>query len=393
MDYIGFDLGTSTLKAVRWNPEKGVTGQLSRLSPLLYPAPGKIEIDAETYLSIAGEMLEELASLPGDEIDAVSWASAAGNTVLCDDAGTPLTPVISWLDTRLEWLPPEFWQVHNIIGWTRIPTFPLMHLEYFRRNSPALLGRCQITMLNELLSWRWTGKRALDFSSGTPFYLIDQQNRTYYQPYLRYYGIEEKQLPPLVDTGDMIGTLKQEFVSGSLTSATRIIAGSFDHPAGARSAGIKNPDELLLSCGTSWVGFHPVIDRREVEDDELCDPFHSARGGCWGAMFAISKIGVFLEDFIVSRYGKDRDRYDKFNEDAMCRNTEAAALMHKVIKDFHNKLAGRKFSRVVMIGGPSEGAAWRQYLGAEFGFDIDISPYKNHSGAVGAAMTAAGKEL
>ena len=68
------------------------------------------------------------------------------------------------------------------------------------------------------------------------------------------YGITERQLPELVPSGSLIGTLKPELCGGALTAKTRIVAGSFDHPTAARAAGVTRPGEMLLSCGTSWVG-------------------------------------------------------------------------------------------------------------------------------------------
>ena len=221
MDTIGLDLGTGALKGVRWNSSKGVTAQASRRVVPNYPAPGKVELDAEAYLSLVLDLIGELASKPGDPVEAISWDSASGNTVLCDETSRPLAPAISWLDNRLpEWRPPEEWNVRQVVGWPAISTFPLMHLEYFRRTAPELLATAQITMLNELLSWRLTGKRGLDRSSATPFYLANQNTGNYQTSYLEHYRITEAQLPPLMDTGDFIGTLKSEFVCGSLSTKT-----------------------------------------------------------------------------------------------------------------------------------------------------------------------------
>lgn len=393
MDTIGLDLGTGALKGVRWNASRGVTAQASRRVVPNYPAPGRVELDAEAYLALVLDLIGELASKDGDPVEAISWDSASGNTVLCDEESRPLRPAISWLDNRLpEWKPPEDWNVRQVVGWPAISTFPLMHLEYYRRTEPQVLAEAQITMLNELLSWRLTGRRGLDRSSATPFYLANQNTGKYEPAYLEHYRITEAQLPPLINTGDCIGTLKAEYVCGSLSTSTRIVAGSFDHPSGARAAGITQPGDLLLSCGTSWVGFHPIATREDALPRELCDPFQSAAGGCWGAMFSVSSIGLEIERFVCERYGDDGGRYERFNEEGKKEGTPAAELMDDVVQRFKVKLGDRHFNRVVMIGGPSEGEAWAGHIESGLGIKPERCRYRNYSCAAGAAMIAAGKE-
>ena len=388
MDTFGFDLGTGAIKAVRMDSAGKITASLSRRVPFNRPSPGMVENDADEYFAVVREMITSLAAESGEKIAAAAFAAASGNTLLCDRENRPLTPVINWLDTRLDWTPPESWQVRQITGWPAIPQFPLMHLEYLRRTNPDLLKTAKVTMSNEFVTCKLCGKSALDFSSATPFYLVDQTERKYHKPFLEYFGISEKQLPVLVDPGETIGTLKEEFITGSLTAETRITAGSFDHPSAALAAGITHPGELLISCGTSWVGFYPAEKRDDIPQTDLCDPFLSGRNGCWGGMFSLAGIGVEIEDFIVSRFGSDSMRYEKFNEEALKPGTPEEKMVLQVISRFREFFRGRKFSRAVMTGGPSEGAAWRKHLHEQLDMDIEISPYRGYTGAAGAALTA-----
>ena len=389
---MGLDLGTSTIKAVRCNPVYGLVGKSSREVEILSPEPGRKEIDAEKYFSTVLELIQELAALSAEPVAAIAWDAASGNTLLCDRNAKPLTPALSWLDTRLDWLPPETWQVREVTGWPRISSFPLMHLEYFRRNMPMTLRSAHVTMLNEWLSWRLTGERGIDFSSATPFYLVNQTARRYQQDYLDYFRITTAQLPDLVATGTTIGMLKKEYASGALSAQTRVVAGSFDHPSGARAAGISKPGELLLSFGTSWVGFYPVLTREEIPPHELVDPFQSASGGCWGGMFSLAGAGLEIAEFVHTRYGNTPEAFDEFNREALDDSTPAAKLMMHVTGRFCRLLGTRKFGRMVMIGGPSEGPAWKKYLTQKLDCTIEVSPYGSCTCAMGAAGIAAGKE-
>ncbi|MBR2373499.1 MAG: hypothetical protein IKA87_04640, partial [Lentisphaeria bacterium] len=302
MTSIGLDLGTGAIKGVCWNSSKGILKKISERVVFNYPAADHVELDPQQYKEQILGIIKSLAEAAGENITGISFAAASGNTLLCTAQGEPLTPIISWLDKRLkDWLPPESWQVRKTTGWPAISTFPLMHLEYFRRTAPELLKNSVVAMNNDFLTWDLCGQHILDASNAAPFYFWDQTKNDY-TAYTAHYGITKAQLPRIMPTGTIAGTLKKEYCGGHLTAETRIVAGSFDHPAGARAVNVLEPGNMLLSCGTSWVGFYPCRTREDVPLKELCDTFQ-APDGCWGAMFSVPAVGVEIENFICTRYG------------------------------------------------------------------------------------------
>ena len=389
MTTIGLDLGTGAIKGVCWNQEKGVLKKISERVSFDHPAPDYIEIDPAAYKNQVIRIINELADAADEAITGIAFAAASGNTMLCTPEGKPLTPIISWLDKRLkDWMPPQEWEVRKTTGWPSIPTFTLMHLEYFRRNAPETLKNARIAMNNDWLLWELCGVHHLDASNAAPFYLWNQAEKCF-APYIEHYGLTPGQLPEIVPTGTVSGTLKTEFCRGNLTEATRIVAGSFDHPSGARAVGVLEPGDMLLSCGTSWVGFYPCRTREDVPIHELCDTFQSDAGGCWGAMFSIAAVGVEVENFICSRFGNTADRYEKFNDEALAGDTPSREMMLSVIDRFKARFdAHPNTRRVVISGGPSEGKAWIELLSNKLGINIEIAPWHSYTGAVGAAQTA-----
>lgn len=393
MNYIGLDLGTGAIKAVLWNKEKGILERISERVEFSRPAPGFVEMDPDAYLEQFMKIVKTLAAASGKEISGIAFTAASGNTLLCDQEGNALTPIISWLDTRLgdEFFPPESWEVRKTTGWPALKTFPLMHLEYFKRKAPALLAGSIVAMNNDFLTWQLCGNHLLDSSNAAPFYLVEQATGKL-APYVKeYYNLSENQLPEIVPPGTFAGYLKEKWQGGNLTSNTRIHCGSFDHPAGARAAGITSPGELLLSCGTSWVGFYPAAKREDIPASDLCDVFQSSCGGCWGGMFSLAKVGVEVEAFTVERFGNIPERYRLFNEEAMDRKSASFARMKEVIFRFKEKfdLHG-PFTRIVISGGPSEGAAWKKYTEEFLDVPVKSSPYLSYTGAAGSAIMASG---
>ena len=391
MNCIGLDLGTGAVKGVCWSSVGGILKKISERVAFEHPAPDHSEIDPVLYRDRILRIIGSLAESAEGPVDGIAFAAASGNTMLCDKSGNPRTKIISWLDTRLkDWMPPAEWQVRKITGWPRIPTFPLMHLEYFRRTVPELLAESKIFMNNDYLTRELCGKHFLDSSNAAPFYLWDQAGKRY-APYLDYYGIRPSQLPEIVDPGTPAGFLKKEHQRGNLTEKTVVAAGSFDHPAGAHAAGILEPGSMLLSCGTSWVGFYPVRTRDEIPENELCDTFRSGSGGCWGAMFSVPKVGVDVEDFICARYGKSPSRYEEFNDEAAKNSSPAHEMMLSVIRKFKEPFEQHPgVKRIVLSGGPSEGKTWPKLIEECLRVKVDVSPYHSYTGAVGAAQLAGG---
>ena len=109
MNTIGLDLGTGAIKGVLWNADRGILQSASERISIRRPHPGWAELDAGEYLAQVLRILRALAAASDTPVDAIAFAAASGNTLLCAPDGTPRTPIISWLDKRLDWQPPSDW--------------------------------------------------------------------------------------------------------------------------------------------------------------------------------------------------------------------------------------------------------------------------------------------
>ena len=117
----------------------------------------------------------------------------------------------------------------------------------------------------EYLNYILTGKWGLSPSMGTPFYLLDQEKGEYSELLLNKFGISKQQLPPIMSKGTVLGTVDSDIgYQLGLKPDTKIVLGSFDHPSCATGAGVYGFDEVLLSCGTSWVEFFPMENRKKA---------------------------------------------------------------------------------------------------------------------------------
>ena len=420
---IGLDLGTSAIKGVLTDPAGAVLAEAGAESHFLHPQDGWVEIEPQQHYQNVCRVIRELVSAAPAEVAALAMAAASGNTLLTDAAGRPLINIINWMDRRAEQNPPAALAgrttaaVTQITGWPCVSSFPLAHLAWLREHRPELYREAgHYGMDTDWLLYRLTGRWVIDHSTATTFHLQEQSSGTYYEPFLKMLDIPRAKLSALAHPGVAVGPLTGPALRDTgLSPRTAVVTGCFDHPAAARAVGVAEPGQLMLSCGTSWVGFVPCIDRQKILSAQmLCDPFLSAGGGPWGGMFSVPYIGRTIDWYIenVIALG-ERDRLRIFNESsaeaapgaggltidlrlppraisADRKNVSraimegAARLLNEKIRDLQAR--GFRYNRAVMVGGPAHSPIWPSIVAEITGLAIALGG--RSAGARGAALLA-----
>ena len=423
---LGLDIGTSSVKGVLTS----VDGEILKTvrEPFLYQSSSEniVEISAESFLDVCMSAIKKLtASAQNGSILALCASSASGNLLLLDKNNKPSTPIINWQDCRvtdeatqllgdidLDWL-------YNKTGWRfDMKTFPLAQLCYIKTHQNELFENCgKVCMSTEYLYYYLTGKWGISTSAGTPFYLIEQQTGKYIPELLNTLNIDEKLLPPVMKCGSVLGKIKEELTGSlGLSSDTNVVIGSFDHPSAARGVGVTRKGEMLLSCGTSWVGFFPIADRKKAIDTELLiDPFLSPDGGCHAGMFSLASISERIHLHVERHIDSSPNAYNIL-ADLASKSTKGAnglkisileepsdikvegyskediarAIMEGTVYLLKQKLDELKAKgiftdRAVMVGGPSENPLWAKIIGEICEIKVKIL-HASFAGAVGAAI-------
>ncbi len=424
--YIGLDIGTTALKGVLTDGRCRILAEATADHALLHPREGWVELVPEAhYQNICAVIRDVVAAAPG-AVKALAMAAAAGNTLLTDAEGVPLMNIVSWMDERAARQPPKALRgltgaaVARITGWPCVSSFPLAQLAWLREHEPSRLAAAShVGMDTDWLLHRLTGEWCMDHSTATTFHLQDQVLRRYHAPLQKRIGVEEGTLSRLVPSGSIVGPLTAEASRDTgLSRETLVVAGCFDHPAAARAANVVEPGQLMLSCGTSWVGFMPHMDRQRLLDAQLLvDPFLSQRGGPWGGMFSVPRIGRkidwYIDQLIAPGAGRS-ERVQAFNSYAAeaapgaggvvidlratprpvraSRANIARAVMESAATLINGKILelrrhGMSFGRAVMVGGPSRSPVWPDVVAAITGLEIAVAG--RSAGARGAALLAA----
>ena len=435
--FIGLDVGTSATKGIVVAADGSARASASAATRIIRDEPGRAEVDPEDHYRSVCSVIGELASRRprGSRVRALAMAAASGNILLTDREGRPLHNILSWLDTRSVGKSAELLQGfdpsghHETTGWPYSELFPLAQLGWMRRNRPEVWGKAEhIGMNTDWLLYRLCGRWGMDHSTATPFFLQDQRSLSWHMPYLELLAIREEQLSPLAPSGSRLGTISPHAARDTgLDEETVVALGCFDHPGAARGAGVLRPGDLLLSCGTSWCGFYPVLEReRAVRAGLLVDPFLSPRGP-WGAILALTAVAVTIERYLERHVAPGLppvERYRRFGELAASAPAGAGGLAIDIYRDRPAVLdeldpslrerspaqiaralmeapalelrrrveelerAGIASSRLVMVGGPTQSPVWTRIVAEVMGRELTVTNGQS-AGAMGGAILAA----
>lgn len=421
---IGLDLGTSVIKGVLMTTDGRILKEALRENQLLQPRDGWVELDPEQHYRNVCGVIRELAAGAPSEIAALAMAAASGNTVLTDAEGRPLRAIVNWMDRRAEGvtlaplagLTSE--SVAQVSGWPCVTSFPLAQLAWLKDQEPETYrAAAHYGMDTDWLLYRLTGLWRMDTSTATTSHLLDQLHGVFHQPFLKRLEIQGACLSPLIGSGVAVGLLTaQARQDTGLGPETQVVSGCFDHPAAARAAGVLRPGQLMLSCGTSWVGFVPHAAREDILKAKLlCDPFLSETGGPWAGMFSVPCVGRTIDGYVTHLIAPDEaDKMRVFDERAASakpgagglridlrepppralqasRENVARAVMEGAARLLNEKLVearafGFRFERAVMVGGPSRSPVWPGIVAEITG--LEVTSADRSAGARGAAILA-----
>jgi len=252
--YIGIDVGTSITKAATFDPSGKILSVASRPTRLVNPQPGWYEQDIAEVLTSVTEVVAEVAATT--DIEVIGLTGQGDGVWLVDEAGRPVRPAISWLDSRAVAVLRD-WMATGVVertfrrtGNTMFPGSAAPLLSWLDEAEPAVLdmaataGYCKDIVMQHL-----TGVRATDVSDASlPF--SDPHRHRYHPDVLADCGLTHRTdlLAPVV-TPTPIGELNPGALA--LPAGVPVAAGPFDLPAGALGSGVREPGDGHLIIGTT----------------------------------------------------------------------------------------------------------------------------------------------
>ena len=278
---VGLDVGTTSAKAAAFDASGARHGEAAVSYTLDEPEPGAAVQDPALVVDAAVEALRRVTDTTGPV--AVACSTAMHGLVALDDEDRPLTPLITWADTRAaeqaQRLRATHPQLHDRTGTPLHPMSPLVKLVWLRERRPELHGRARRWVgLKELVLHRLTGRWVVDRSVASGSGLLDLETLDWCDEALAVAGVRREQLAELVEPAELV--------------AEGVVAGAGDGPLANLGVGAVRPGVAACSIGTS--GALRLMVERPVVDEQRRAFCYALTRERWVVGGAINNGGVVL---------------------------------------------------------------------------------------------------
>lgn len=304
MRVVSIDIGTTNIKSalIEFNEsEKVLRIAEARNIPQQAISDGVIHEHSPRY--IVDRVLEELKHYASTyrSIDAVIFSTYLFSQVLVDEAGEPITNIVTWLDRRTEKV------MHRVAGIARLvyertgcPPLTIYNLPkilYLSEHHRELLQRAKLILdAKSFLMLRLTGEAVTDLSTASGTYqMLNIWSLKWDSDILAIAGVDEGKLPMLVEADHKLMIRHSVAREVGLDPSTPIVLGLYDGGSMIFGLGGGRDGVAVVNMGTSSmlrvIGRKPVIDR----SDRMVIQTYYLYKGMWIPGLAWSNCGVVLE--------------------------------------------------------------------------------------------------
>lgn len=303
MNFLGIDVGTTSLKAAVFNDKLEQLSQAT-VDYTLETKGVYAEFPAEKYWDLAIEGINEATK--GIKINALSIDTQCETLILTDEDGNPVRKAIVWVDNRAEKeakiIEAHFGRkkVYEMTGQPEITaTWPASKLLWVKRNEPDIWAKTKkVFLLEDYLLYKMTGKFVTEKTLQSSTIYFDINTGDWWDEMLEFIGIEKYMLPQLMDSGVKIGEY----------NGMTVVSGAMDQVAGAIGAGIVRKDVISEMTGTTMVLFVPRDEIPAFVEDSII-PCHYNYDGKYALVMWTSVAGMALKWF-KNNFCESYDSFD-----------------------------------------------------------------------------------
>ncbi len=270
---LAIDLGTGSVKALVIDETCMVLATASASYPVSRPHDGWAEQDPDDWWNATVDAARRaIVSAGAVRVLALGLSGQMHGTVLLDRDFQPVRPAIIWEDRRSA---AQVRTLTEALGASRLIAicgspvatgFQAATLAWLNEHEPASIARTAVVLLPaDYIRYRLTGELATEPSDASSTLLFDIERRAWSPEMARAVGIELDQLPAVVPSTGISGSLTPEAAGLlGLPIGTPVAGGGADAPLAALAAGATSSDTLLLTISTGSQAIlpapQPVVD-------------------------------------------------------------------------------------------------------------------------------------
>ena len=319
---IGIDIGTTHVKAVVAATTGHVLQEIKEGYLTSSPLPGHQEQNADEIFQAVLKVLKQAADTIADKesISCISFSAAMHSLMAVNKTGKPLTPLMTWADTRSNKYAQEIKNtkqgdiIYQDTGTPIHPMSPLCKIAWIREETPAVFAAThKFISAKEYIFYQFFNEFVIDYSIASATGLFDIHQLQWFGESLKFAGISAEQLSNPVSPTHTFTNLKEEYrLLLNLPTNISFLIGAGDGCLANIGAGAVLPGELALTIGTSGavrkIGDHPVDDQKQRLFNYRLDEKTYLSGG------AINNGGILLKWVMDVFFDNELPEQEKMKE-------------------------------------------------------------------------------
>jgi len=310
--FLGFDIGTSSIKAVLLDERQTLIAEASSALEVQRPHPLWSEQDPLSWITALEAAVARIRAVAPDawsQVQAIGLSGQQHGATLLDAAGTVLRPCILWNDGRsqaecleLTRRVPDFMARASNIA---MPGFTAPKLLWVAKHEPAVFADVAMVLLpKDYVRYYLSGAYVSEMSDSAGTLWLDIANRCWDETLLAACHLTAKQMPRLVEGSGVSASLSPEVAArwGLAGRSIVIAGGGGDNACSAVGIGATRPGDGFISLGTSGVSF-VVTDHPVALPERTLHAFCHALPGRWHGM-SVALSGYAALEWIAEITGK-----------------------------------------------------------------------------------------
>lgn len=330
MYFLGYDIGSSSVKASLIN---GETGQCvatdffpKQEMKITAQKAGWAEQHPDLWwenLKLATKSVLATSKVEPKTIEAIGISYQMHGLVAIDKDKNVLRPAIIWCDSRAAEIGDKAFEKlgseHCLSSLLNSPgNFTASKLMWVKENEPEIFAKIDKIMLpGDYIAMRLTGEVKTTVSGLSEGMFWDFKNKEVSKMLMDFYGFPMSIIPEIVPTFSIQGEVTAAIASElGLAKGTKVSYRGGDQPNNALSLNVLNPGELATTAGTSGVVYG-------VSGEVKYDPYsrvntfahvnHSAEQNRLGVLLCINGTGI-LNSWMNKNVGNKAYSYSEMND-------------------------------------------------------------------------------
>ncbi|APZ46650.1 carbohydrate kinase [Polaribacter reichenbachii] len=286
MYYIGYDLGSSSVKAAlidaKTGRTAGVTNYPEKEMAIIALETGWAEQDPEIWWKNIGKVTQKLlkqTSISSDKIIGIGIAYQMHGLVIVDENHKALRPSIIWCDSRAVKIGNDAFIgagedkcISNLLN--SPGNFTLSKLKWVKENEPETFKKVNKLLLpGDFIALKLTGEATTTISGLSEGMMWDFKQNKPAEWLFNYMGISTNLIPTILPTFSNQGKVtKQAAKETGLPQGIPVLYRAGDQPNNALSLNVLHPGEIAATGGTSGV-VYAVTDKTDSKESVRINNF------------------------------------------------------------------------------------------------------------------------